>query len=85
MVKNITEEQRAIASFWDCNPFAINVRGHVLFATKKISPKGHWINITRTVCEQTKTTMVQSAEAYARVSLSLVDGELIAQRVVTRK
>jgi hypothetical protein len=54
VVKNITEEQRAIASFWDCNPFAINVRGHVLFATKKISPKGHWINITRTVCEQTK-------------------------------
>ena len=74
MVKNITEEQRAIASFWDCNPFAMNVRGHVMFATKKISPGGHWINITRAVCEQKKTTMVQSAEAYARVSLSLVDG-----------
>jgi hypothetical protein len=72
--KNISEEQRAIASFWDCNPFAMNVRGHVMFATKKISPGGHWINITRNVCAQTKATMAQSAEAYVRVSLSLVDG-----------
>ena len=74
VVKNITEEQRNIASFWDCNPFAMNVRGHVMFATKKISPGGHWINITRTVCAQTKATMAQSTEAYVRVSLSLVDG-----------
>jgi hypothetical protein len=72
--KNITDEPRAIASFWDCNPFAMNVRGHVMFATKKISPGGHWINITRTVCTKSKATMAQSAEAYARVSLSLVDG-----------
>ena len=72
--KELTEEQRAIASFWDCNPFAMNVRGHVMFATKKISPGGHWINITRQVCEATKATMPQVAEAYVRVSLSLVDG-----------
>lgn len=74
IVKNLSEEQRAIASFWDCNPFALNVRGHVMFATKKISPGGHWINITRTVCSESKSSMVQSAEAYVRVSLSLVDG-----------
>jgi hypothetical protein len=74
VVKNLTEEQRAIASFWDCNPFAMNVRGHVMFATKKISPGGHWINITRNVCTNSKSSMVQSAEAYTRVSLSLVDG-----------
>jgi hypothetical protein len=45
-----------------------------MFATKKISPGGHWINITRQVCEDTKANMSQSAEAYVRVSLSLVDG-----------
>lgn len=72
--KNLTEEQRTIASFWDCNPFAMNVRGHVMFATKKISPGGHWINITRNVCAHSKSNMIQSAEAYVRVSLSLVDG-----------
>jgi hypothetical protein len=74
MGKNLTEEQRAIASFWDCNPFVMNVKGHVMFATKKISPGGHWMNITRVVCTNSKSDMVMTAEAYVRVSLSLMDG-----------
>ena len=72
--KTLTDEERAIASFWDCNPFVMNVRGHVMFATKKISPGGHWINITRTICNNSKKGFNESAEAYALVSLSLVDG-----------
>jgi hypothetical protein len=72
--KKLTEEEKDIASFWDCNPFVMNVRGHVMFATKKISPGGHWINITRTICTGNKTGMKESAEAYALVSLSLADG-----------
>ncbi len=71
--KGLTDEQRAIASFWDCNPFVMNVKGHVMFATKKISPGGHWMNITRVICNQQKADIFQSAEAYARVSLSLID------------
>jgi len=71
---NLTEEQRQIASFWDCNPFVMNVKGHVMFATKKISPGGHWMNITHLACVIKKTNLVQSAEAYVRVAVSLVDG-----------
>lgn len=74
MGKNLTDEQRQIASFWDCNPFVMNVRGHVMFATKKISPGGHWMNITHVACKIAKADFVQSAEAYARVSLALIDG-----------
>ncbi len=72
--KGLTPEQRAIASFWDCNPFVMNVKGHVMFATKKISPGGHWMNITAVVCKRQKATVQQSAEAYALVAMSLVDG-----------
>ncbi|KKM63765.1 hypothetical protein LCGC14_1508190, partial [marine sediment metagenome] len=43
-VKNNTPEENEIANFWDCNPFKMNLRGHVMFATKKISPNGHWMN-----------------------------------------
>lgn len=71
--KNLTEEQKLIASFWDCNPFVMNVKGHVMFATKKISPGGHWINITRVACTKEKVNFVRSAEAYVQVSLSLAD------------
>ncbi len=72
--KSLTDEQRKIASFWDCNPFVMNVKGHVMFATKKISPGGHWINITRVTCTMANADCVHSAEAYVRVALSLVDG-----------
>jgi len=71
--KNMTPEQRDIAFFWDCNPFMMNVKGHVMFATKKISPGGHWMNITHQVCSSVNADIVQSAEAYARVSIALSD------------
>lgn len=71
---NLTAEQREIAFFWDCNPFMMNVKGHVMFATKKISPGGHWINITATACRKSNADVLKSAEAYVRVALSLVDG-----------
>jgi hypothetical protein len=72
--KNLSDEQRQIASFWDCNPFVMNVKGHVMFATKKISPGGHWMNITHVACSKVKADFGQSAEAYARVAIALVDG-----------
>ena len=70
---NLSTEQRMIASFWDCNPFVMNVKGHVMFATKKISPGGHWMNITRVVSTGSKSDFAHVAEAYARVSISLAD------------
>jgi len=69
----ITNEQNEIANFWDCNPFKMNVRGHVMYATKKISPGGHWINITRLVCRKINASPVKSAEAYACLSVALAD------------
>lgn len=72
--KNLTKEQREIASFWDCNPFVMNVKGHVMFATKKISPGGHWMNITHVACKKTNADFVKSIEAYVRVAVSLFDG-----------
>ncbi len=71
---NLTEEQREIAFFWDCNPFMMNIKGHVMFATKKISPGGHWINITAVACKKVDANVVQSAEAYVRVAIALADG-----------
>jgi hypothetical protein len=75
--KGLTNEQREIASFWDCNPFVMNVRGHVMFATKKISPGGHWMNITAVACRNANAGVVQSSEAYVRVALSLTDGFIV--------
>lgn len=74
VTNNLSEEQLEIASFWDCNPFVMNVKGHVMFATKKISPGGHWMNITHVACKKVNADFLQSAEAYALVSVALMDG-----------
>ena len=72
-VNSNSDEENEIANFWDCNPFKMNVRGHVMYATKKISPNGHWMNITTLTCKKANATVVQSAEAYASLAVTLAD------------
>ena len=36
---NLSEEQKEIASFWDCNPYVSHHKGHAMFATKKNNPQ----------------------------------------------
>jgi hypothetical protein len=64
----------AIAKFWDCNPYVSHQRGHVMFATKKITPGGHWMGITRQACVQNSLDFTESARAYALVAIALADG-----------
>ena len=71
---NLTEEQKEIASFWDCNPYVMNVTGHVMAATKKITPGGHWIGIVKIAAQKNKSDLMQSAEAYGLTSIALADG-----------
>ena len=69
----LTEDQKEAANFWDCNPFKMNLNGHVMFASKKISPGGHWINITRLACQKAGLDMAASLEAYACISIAIAD------------
>ena len=70
----ITDEQRAITAFWDCNPYVMHVRGHTMFATKKITPGGHWMGIAALAARRARADAVKSAETYARTAVALADG-----------
>jgi len=72
--QTLTDDQRALTAFWDCNPYVMNVRGHAMFATKKVTPGGHWIAIAGIASQKAKADMMQSAEAYARTAIALADG-----------
>lgn len=76
-VKNIgdslTEEQKHIADFWDDNPFKLNVSGHVMFATKKFSPAGHWMNIVGIAAKESKADFATTVAAYTETSIALFD------------
>ncbi|MAT53168.1 MAG: phosphatidic acid phosphatase [Saprospirales bacterium] len=67
------EERVAIAKFWDCNPYISHHKGHVMFATKKITPGGHWMGISQIACRQAKLDAMQSAEVYALTAIALAD------------
>lgn len=71
--KNLTDEQRTTAYFWDDNAFVTNVVGHVMFANKKMTPPGHWLAITRTVARDKKLEMMQVTEAYTMGALAMFD------------
>ena len=77
-VKNVgdslTEEQKHIADFWDDNPFKMNVSGHVMFATKKFSPAGHWMNIVGIVAEKANSDFNATVYAYAKTAIALFEG-----------
>ena len=75
--RGLTEEQKEIASFWDCNPFAIKPIGHINLIEKKISPGGHWMNITGIACKNTKSDILETSKAFTLCAISLFDAFII--------
>ena len=73
-VKNATDEQIEIANFWDCNPYKMNITGHVMHATKKITPGGHWMSIVGIVAKDLDLTLYESLKVYTSVSIALFEG-----------
>jgi PAP2 superfamily len=70
---SLTEDQKHMADFWDDNPFKMNVSGHIMFATKKFSPPGHWMNIVGIAAEKSKADFSTTVAAYAQTSIALFD------------
>lgn len=72
--KNLDKQKQDIAYFWDDNAFVMNVAGHVMYASKKMTPGGHWLAIAQTIARKQKLTMMRTVEAYALTSFALSDG-----------
>lgn len=72
-VDSLTDEQKHIAEFWDDNPFKLNVSGHLMFATKKFSPSGHWMSVIGIAAKTAKVDYANTVYAYARTSIALFD------------
>lgn len=70
---SLTEEQKHIADFWDDNPFKLNVSGHVMFATKKFSPPGHWMNIVGIAAKKSGADFNTTVAAYAKTAIASFD------------
>ena len=70
---NLTQQDKEIAAFWDCNPFAVQDNGHLLTSIKKISPGAHWLGITGIACLKGNKDFGLSMQIFTMVSLGLMD------------
>jgi hypothetical protein len=66
--------QKWIANFWDCNSFKLHVSGHAMYATKAMSPVGHWMEIVGTISKNNKADFYKTVYAYTCTSLGVFDG-----------
>ncbi|WP_338877468.1 vanadium-dependent haloperoxidase (plasmid) [Spirosoma sp. SC4-14] len=70
---DLNEEQKQVAAFWDCNPFALENNGHLLYGVKKISPGAHWLGITGIACEKAEMSFPMAMKIHTVVSVGLMD------------
>jgi hypothetical protein len=71
--KKLTKGEIDFADFWDCNPLKTNIKGHLMYKTRQLTPAGHWLGITRFACLESNTDLITSAYAYAMVSTAMAD------------
>lgn len=71
--KGDKSEEIAIAQFWDCNPYVSVTRGHLMFATKKITPGAHWIGISKIASRKTNADFAKTVYAYTKTSIAIAD------------
>jgi hypothetical protein len=74
MGDSLNDEQKHIADFWDDNPFKLNVQGHMMFATKKFSPAGHWMNLVGIASKEANADFSTTVCAYTGTAIALFDG-----------
>ncbi|WP_435623630.1 vanadium-dependent haloperoxidase [Flagellimonas sp.] len=71
--KGDSSEEVQIAQFWDCNPYVSVTRGHLMFATKKITPGAHWIGITKIASRKSNADVYKTVYAYTKASIAMAD------------
>ena len=71
--KGDKSEEIEIAQFWDCNPYVSVTRGHLMFATKKITPGAHWIGITKIAARKADADFAKTVFAYTKTSIAIAD------------
>jgi hypothetical protein len=73
-VNTLDSTKKWIANFWDCNSFKLHVEGHAMYATKAMTPGGHWMEIVGTISKNNNADFYKTASAYTGVSIAIYDG-----------
>jgi len=69
------------AWFWDDNPNTSDHAGHSVAMFHKISPPGHWLNITSIVTRGDEVSLFKTVTAFSHASIAMFDGVIQAWQV----
>lgn len=75
--KDSSGKSDSIAYYWDDNPFVTKHSGHFMYATKKLTPGGHWMGITGQLCARQQLNALATAKIFALTSCALMDAFII--------
>lgn len=67
------KDNMVVAAFWDCNPFALDNKGHLLVGMKKISPGSHWMGIAEIACKKSKADFAKTMKVNTAVAVGMMD------------
>jgi len=70
---SLDSTKKWIANFWDCNSFKLHVEGHAMFATKAMTPAGHWMEVIGTISKNNHADFYKTASAYTGASIGIYD------------
>lgn len=76
----LDQQKKEIASFWDCNPFALEDKGHLMIGLKKISPGAHWMGIANIAIKDAGIDFADALEVNTALSLTMHDAFLSCWR-----
>jgi hypothetical protein len=71
--RNLTDEQFRIAWYWDDSPNNYRNTGHNTTFSHKISPAGHWLCITGSVCREQNKNFKDAITIYTMVAIAQFD------------
>ena len=77
-VSGITEDQRMIARFWDCNPFLTKKHGHLVYNVRQLTPGGHWMAIAHSVSRGEGHDALRTSEVLALTATAMADAFIVA-------
>jgi len=72
-VNVLNDAQKWQSNFWDCNSFKMHQEGHVMFATKAMTPPGHWMEIIGTISMDKNADWYQTVFNYTGPSIGMFD------------
>ena len=69
----LDSNKKWIANFWDCNSFKMNIHGHAMYATKAMTPCGHWMEIVGTIAKNNNADFYKTVTAYTGAAIGIYD------------